>query len=202
VTKRMYAQYRRTRYIPQVPSQEIMSPIPAHGSYLRHGVDGYSDSFHGSQSVQDEHTYTKEFSVGSHQTSSLENGSWNSTSSFDLLPNTNLLASGFNVGISELDGDSNSFLNFSGSTDFALPSMNRTALPNDPFKDWDGPFSTRPLPPDLDACLTSNQASATKSAGSDGWSDDNVWDNGLLLPGHGPFLLEYRGYNFPLCFNQ
>lgn len=198
----MHAPYRRARYIPQVPDDEMISPIPAHGSYFRHSVDGDNGDFHSSQSVQDAHIYTKEFSVGSYQTLPLENGSGNSTCSSDLRSNSSLLETGFNIGLSGHDGNINSFLNFSGSPDFALPSTHHTMLPNDPFKDWDDPFSTGPLPPDLDTHVTLNQASATNSAGSASWSDDNLWDSGLLMPGHGPFPLEHRCCDFPSCFSQ
>jgi hypothetical protein len=198
----MYALYRRARYIPQIPDREIISTIPAHGSYVRHGVDGDAGGFHSPQSVQDEHIYTKEFSADSYQTSPLENGSWNSTCSSDLLSNISMLEDDFNVGFSRHDGDTNSFLNFSGNPEFALPSTDRTMPPNDIFKDWDGPFSTRPLPPDLATKVTQNQASATKSAGSGDWSDTNLRDNDFFIPDHGSFPLEYRGCCFPSYFNE
>jgi hypothetical protein len=200
----MDAPYRRARYIPQVPDEEMISPIPAHSSCFRHSVDGDPGGFNSSQSVQDEHVHTKESSVGSYQTSPLENGSGNSTCSSDLLSNINWSETGFNIGFGGHDGDINSFLNFSGSTDFALPSTSHTMLPNDPSRDWDAAFNTRPLLPDLDTHVTLNQASATRSAGSTGsagWSDANPWDSGLLMPGHGPFPLEHRGCDFPSCFS-
>jgi len=200
----MYAPYRRAGYIPQVPDEEMISLIPTHGSCFRNSVDGDPGGFHSSQSVQDEHVYTKEFSVGSYQTSPLENGSGNSTCSSDLLSNIGLLETSFNVEFGRHDGDINSFLNFSGSTDFALPSTYHTMLPNDPSKDRDGDFSTRPLLPDLDADAILNQASATRStgsAGSAGWSDGNPWDNSLLMPSHGLFPLERGGCDFSSCFS-
>ena len=106
----MHAPYRRARYIPQVPDDEMISPIPAHGSYFRHSVDGDNGDFHSSQSVQDAHIYTKEFSVGSYQTLPLENGSGNSTCSSDLRSNSSLSETGFNIGLLDLMAISTAFL--------------------------------------------------------------------------------------------
>src|SRR5208282_4878501 len=133
----MYAPYQHACYIPQVPDGEMMSPIPADGPCFCHSVDGETGGFHSPQSVQDEHIYSEEFSVGSHQTSPLENGSGNSTCSSDMLSNASLLEAGFNSGFSGHDGDANSFPYFSQSPDFVLPSTGHTIPLNDPIKDWD-----------------------------------------------------------------
>jgi len=198
----MNAPHRRASYIRQVPDRVIISAIPAHSSCSRNGVDGDAVGFHSPQSVQDEHIYPKELSACSYQTSPLENGTWNSTCSSDMLSNVSLLEDDFNVGLSGHDGHINSFLNFSRDPDFALPSVNHTMPPNDSFKDWDAPFNARLLPSDLDINVTLNQTSTTKSAGSDGWSDTNLLDDGLLMPGYGMLSLEYRGSYFPSCFSE
>jgi hypothetical protein len=189
----MYVPFCRARYTPQVPDGGMISPIPAHSSCSHHSVDGDTGGFHSSQSVQDEHIFTKESSVGSYQTSPLENGSGNSTCSSDLPSNLSLLETGLNIEFSEHGGDNNGVLNFSGSPDFAPPSTYHSMLPDDRFRDWEGPFSTRPFPPDLHMHESLNQSSATESAGSACWSGDSLWDSGLLRPDYGPFPLEHRG---------
>ncbi len=192
----MCTPYGRNSYVLQLLDAEIMSPIPPHGSCLQHVAGGDSGAFHSSQPVQDEHIYAQGFSTDARQTSPLQNGSWNSTCSSEIHSNMSLSENGFDAGFPALDGDVNSFLNFSGRPNFALPTKNHPMVSQDPFNDWDGNLITRQQLPNLNTHVTPNQALAIQSAGSDNWGDNNAWDGGLVMPSHGSFLMEQTGYDF------
>jgi hypothetical protein len=172
MTKKMCTPYRRARF--EQPDGALVSPLSPQVSYLQ-----------SSQSVQDEYPYPDGHSTGAYQTPPPQNGSWNSTCSSDLLSNISSSEIGFDIDLPALDSDINSFLNFSGASDFALPPEKIAMVSKDPTEDWETTFIHRPLPPNLGSRVTPNQASAIQP------TDSTVWNNGL-----GQFPLEREGYDF------
>jgi hypothetical protein len=188
MTKKMWTPYRRARF--EQPDGALVSPPSPRVSYLHCDVDEDTSVFQSSQSVQDEHPYPDGHSAGAYQTSPPQNGSWNSTCSSDLLSNISSSETGFDIDLPALDSHINSFLNFSGAPDFALPPENIAMVSKDPTEDWEATFSHRPLPPNLGSRVIPNQASAIQP------TDNTAWNDSLVLPSLSQFPLERGGYDF------
>lgn len=183
----MCTPYCRTRS--EQSDGALVSPLSSRVSYLHHDVDEDTGVFQSSQSVQDEHSYPDGHSTGAYQASPPQNGSWTSTCSSDLHSNMSSSETVFDIGLPALDSDINSFLNFPGVPDFALPLEKIAMDSNDPPEDWEATFIHKPLPPNLGSRVTPNQASAIQP------TDSTEWNDSLVLPNPSQFPLERRGYD-------
>lgn len=175
----MYTPCRRACHVPQLVDGDIISRVPLNGSSFHHDINIGSGGFFSSQSVQDGNFHTNRVSVDAQETSPLQNGLWDSTSSSDTFA---------------FDDNTNGFLNFSLSSGYALPTSTRPIVSQDPFEDYETAVDTMLV---FNTYVTPNQALATQSAGSDGWADDNVWTGSLATPSQGHFPQQLRGDIFP-----
>jgi hypothetical protein len=182
----MCTPYRCDSHATQLYHGEMVPLIPRRGWPLYPEVDANDDDFCSTESVEDDHTYSNGFSTGLYQILAPQNESWNLTQSSDPFPNTSMLESGFDHGFPALNGNTESILSFSGSSNFALPLKSRPLVSQEYTQDCETTIVTEKLPSNRNTSVAASQALVNHSVDPNGWSDSDLRTGDFAVSNLGP----------------